>query len=64
MLEVAKQQVCMSVSCTLHTFLKYRVHYTIVAAPTQCCNYVYASLNSPFVPVALIFADLIFNSAS
>ena len=42
MLEVAKQQVCMSVSCMLHTFLKYRDHYTsniIVAAPMQRCNY-------------------------
>ena len=32
----------MSVSCMLHTFLKYRDHYTsniIVAAPMQCCNY-------------------------
>ena len=39
MLEVAKQQVCMSVSCT---FLKYRYHYTsniIVAGPMQWCNY-------------------------
>ena len=41
MLEVAKQQVCMSVSCMLHTFLKYRDHYTsiIVAAPKLHCNY-------------------------
>ena len=32
----------MSVSCILHTFLKYRDHYTfniIVAAPMQRCNY-------------------------
>ena len=32
----------MSVSCMLHTFLKYRDHYTsniIVAAPMQRCNY-------------------------
>ena len=34
----------MSVSCMLHTFLKYRNHYTsniihVVAAPMQCYNY-------------------------
>ena len=29
----------MCVSCMLHTFLKYRDHYTIVAVPMQCCNY-------------------------
>ena len=32
----------MSVSCMLHTFLKYRDHYTsniIVAVPMQRCNY-------------------------
>ena len=40
-LELAKQEVCMSVSCIymyIHTFLKYRDHYTyniIVAAPMQ-----------------------------
>ena len=28
MLEIAKQQVCRSVSRTLYTFLKYRDHYT------------------------------------
>ena len=42
MLEVAKQQVCMSVPCMLRTFLKYRDHYIsniIGAAPMQCCNY-------------------------
>ena len=39
---VAKHLVCMSVSCMLHTFLKYRDHYTsnrVVAAPVQRCNY-------------------------
>ena len=35
MLEVAKQQVCMSVSCMLHTFLKYNTSNIIVAAPMQ-----------------------------
>ena len=33
----------MSVSCMLHTFLKYRYHYTsniLVAVPVQCCNYI------------------------
>ena len=44
MLEIAKQQVCVSMTCMLHTFLKYSVHYTsnihiIVAAPMECCNY-------------------------
>ena len=42
MLGVAEQQVCMSVSCMLHMFLKYRVHYTskiIVTVPMQRCNY-------------------------
>ena len=39
---LSNRSVCMSVSCMLHTFLKYRDHYTsniIVAAPMQCCNY-------------------------
>ena len=35
MLEVAKQQVCMSVSCMLHTFLKYNTSNILVAAPMQ-----------------------------
>ena len=42
--EVAKQQVCMSVSCMLHTSLKYRDHYTsniivaVHAHATTMCN--------------------------
>ena len=51
MLEVAKKQVCISVSCMLHTFLKYRDHYTsniIVAAPMQHCNY-YIELSDTYL---------------
>ena len=39
MLEVAKQQVCMSVSCMLHTFRDHCTFSIIVAALMQHCNY-------------------------
>ena len=41
MLGVAKQQVCMSM---LRTFLKYRDHYTIVAALQLLCTHTYTCI--------------------
>ena len=41
MLEVAEQQVYMSVYCMLHTFLKSRVFNIIVAVPMQAATTMY-----------------------